>query len=282
MKPLSEIIKDDFKEATDVLSPQLLPSVQPIYGADQEGLPFQIGSAIFIKIENLHFLVTAAHVLEWNKETSLYVGTGSKLSLVDGQFHILSNGGTNQIDLAFMLIKNEIQVKFKNIRFIGINELDVNDDGNKSHAYLVLGFPNSKNKSINKHKKIVKPNPLIFTGVSGFKKNTYDKLNIYEETHLLVKYNKRKIQDESDKIMFAPDPIGISGGGVWRIRQYGKLDTYQSKNYEPKLVAVLIEWHREHAALMSIRVSALVQALRSLYPEIASSLPVIKRVAISF
>ncbi len=67
------------------------PAVQPIYGANDRGDPDHIGSAVLLDIHGTKVMITAAHVIDENssmRPTSLYVGGGANLELIESEFSI--------------------------------------------------------------------------------------------------------------------------------------------------------------------------------------------------
>ena len=59
-------------------------AVCPIYGVDDRGKPYLIGSSLLLSVGDRLLLVTAAHVLDWNKDTSLYVAGSVRPILIEG------------------------------------------------------------------------------------------------------------------------------------------------------------------------------------------------------
>ncbi len=43
-------------------------AVCPLYGVNDRGKPYLIGSSLLLKVGDRRFLVSAAHVLDWNKK----------------------------------------------------------------------------------------------------------------------------------------------------------------------------------------------------------------------
>lgn len=60
-------------------------SVRPIYGAAADGRPEHIGSAILIDASGTKLIMTAAHVIDWNDRSSLYVGLAAT-ELIEDEF----------------------------------------------------------------------------------------------------------------------------------------------------------------------------------------------------
>ena len=56
----------------------------PIYGGDDQGKPYLIGSSLLLDVGDKLLLVSAAHVLDWNKDTSLYAAGPVKPMVIEG------------------------------------------------------------------------------------------------------------------------------------------------------------------------------------------------------
>jgi hypothetical protein len=59
-------------------------AVCPIYGLDDRDRPQLIGSSILLRVSIHSFLITAAHVLDANNRTTLYVGGPAELVQLAG------------------------------------------------------------------------------------------------------------------------------------------------------------------------------------------------------
>lgn len=279
-----EIVNEELDRRSTMAANYNLSAVRPVYGATENGEPFHIASCVLIEIGSLHFFMSAAHVIDWNENTTLYIGGKDDLVQIEGECYrtTIESGQRNsdKYDIAFMVLNIEIIEKLGDVRFILPHEVDPNDAARKGKAYFALGYPNSKNKNRSRFQKKIKLDPLIFTGTSA-ESYSYNKLKITDHTHLLIKYNKRKVKDEFGKKMFAPDPWGISGGGVWRLHDFRQIESIGSKLREEKLVGMLLEWHRSEAVIMAVRISILIEAIKNKFPDLSDLLPKVRRINVS-
>lgn len=55
--------------------------MKPVYGARGNGSAEQIGSAPLLALPEGYFLLTAVDVVDWNEETTLYIGHGGMIAL---------------------------------------------------------------------------------------------------------------------------------------------------------------------------------------------------------
>ena len=268
IKSPREIVSEVLNEKSLQVAKDLIAAVRPVYGANKSEEPFHIGSSLLLKVESLHFFVTAAHMIGWNKNTTLYIGGEKQLIKIEGECQITHSNddrrNDDKYDVAFMKLNEDILSQMGNVRFILPHELDTNDMTSKGKAYLALGYPSTKNKSFSRYHKKVKLDPLVFIGNSA-DSYSYSDLEVSMNTHLLIKFHKQKVKDEYGKIMHAPDPFGMSGGGLWRLHDFRNVESISSKSGNEKLVGLLIEWHNAEAVMMAVRISLVIDAIKQKY-----------------
>ncbi len=265
IKSPKEIVSDVMNEKSLQAAKDLINAVRPIYGASENEEPFHIGSSVLLKVEPLYFFVTAAHVIDFNEKTTLYIGGEKNLFQIEGECYITRSGDkqrtNDKYDVAFMNFSDDILNQLGNIRFILPHEIDKNDIPSRGKAYLALGYPSSKNKSYSHYQKKVKLDPLIFTGNSA-ESYSYSNLGVSNNTHILIKFHKQKVKDEHGKKMQAPDPYGMSGGGLWRLIDFRNVESIGSNSLNAKLVGILIEWHKTEALMVALRLNLVIDAIR--------------------
>ena len=284
MKTLEEIISEELKEHANTAAKKFLQAVRPIYGASERSEPFHIGSCMLFKVAKYHFFITAAHVIDWSQKTSLYIGGQESLLPINGECYKTSPVGGDQandkFDIAFMEIDTETLKEIGNVRFLLPNEIDPDDIGKRGHVYLALGYPNTRNKKLDRYNKRVKLKPYVYFS-TPLNSSVYTALGVSDHSHLLIDFKKMKVKNDTGERMIAPDPLGISGGGLRRLNDFTQINSYVSKKRNEKLVGILIEWHRTKGIIMAIRVSCVVEALKHKYPHISNLLPHAHRVRMS-
>ena len=285
VKSIKEIFREELKERVDQLSPRYLLSVRPIYGSTSSGRPDHIGSAVLFKVDSHHFLITAAHVIDWKKEATLYVGGEKEFIELRGDcystVHESGDREKDKYDFAILKLNFNIVSKFGDIRFITPNQTNPNDFIKRGRVYLALGYPNTKNRKFDNNLKKTTSNPLIYSSVITDNQNLYYELGVQQYTHALLKFDKKRVKDESGQIVISPNPTGASGGGLFYIGDFADPDTYAPGPVEGKLVGILIEWHSSKKVIMAVRVSTIIETIRLKYPELSYSLPRAKNVNIT-
>ncbi len=101
IQTINEISRDILNEWSENARARYRDAVRPIYGATGKGDPDHIGSCILLEVDGEQFLLTAAHVLDHNQNTSLYLG-GDELILL--QFEALATIAPSGIEIKTMLI----------------------------------------------------------------------------------------------------------------------------------------------------------------------------------
>jgi len=169
MKTSEKIISEELRERANAVAQEFLLAVRPIYGASEQSEPFHIGSCVLFKVAEYHFLITAAHVIDWSQNTTLYIGGHKSLVPINGECHRTSPVGGNQandkLDIAFMEIDKETLKEIGSVRFLLPDEIDPNDIGKRGHVYLALGYSNTRNKKLDRYNKRVKLRPYVYSSI---------------------------------------------------------------------------------------------------------------------
>lgn len=124
-------------------------AVRPIYGATAEGRPEHIGSSILIDASGTKLIVTAAHVIDWNSQSSLYVGLAAT-ELLEAEFMMSvapnDHRDSDAIDFAVARFPERLLPALGDAIFIPETMIGVPQDPSR-HYFTCIGFPNSQNKT---------------------------------------------------------------------------------------------------------------------------------------
>jgi hypothetical protein len=168
---LKSIIRERNNALAAAAAGKFAAAVQPIYGATDRGEPDHIGSAVLLDVHGTKVLITAAHVIDNNFVTSLYVGGGAELELIEAEFSITVAPSTirrlDRHDIAFCELPSHLIEKLGGT-YIGLNDVASHPPYEGGRLYTALGYPNSMNKvgwSTRKAKKI-RPEMLQYGDVS--------------------------------------------------------------------------------------------------------------------
>lgn len=219
------------------------------------------GTGIFIKIQNLYLLVSAAHVFDDFHELFIPLGSGETLLKPGGKL-IINNSkvarSKDDLDIG-ILILDDISVKdlIQSYDFVMEGNLATNHNITYLHNYIVFGYPSSwSKKSITRNSFHSRPF-INFTKCVDLIE--YPQLKRNEVLNIIVEYNRQEtVNFKSKKFSFGPDLFGISGCGLW----YLDPRNYKEKA-NPKLVGIMTDWPiTNRKRLISTRIDAITEILR--------------------
>jgi len=244
IKTVGEVALDRMNECTKMLAEKHLQSVRPIYGSTESDKPVHIGSCILLDYQDEKLLLTAAHVIDNNYVTTLYVGGATNLVLLTGDCltSAMPSGDRKEdkIDVALVKLPTEVQEKLGNVHYIPEADWNTGDLPIKDRCCMCLGFPNSKNKRVNHQEKTVEHTPFIYTSNLKRDVDLFQKTGGAESIH----------------------PRGVSGGGLFLIEEMWNPNSYKPGTpCTSKLLGVLIEFHKEQKVLMFTKMSLVQEAL---------------------
>jgi len=219
------------KELLDNMSTSILPIV-----SDSGSKMEMIGSSILLSTGQKSYIVTAAHVLGDSGHTKLHLLTEEKsIRIRCSLIHF-----DNQLDIAFSELNDEL-ITFlkktgKNCFPIDIEE--PNDFDKK--CLCAFGYPSSKchYDSVRKKFEICL---MEYFGEEVTQNIKFDKSDSLFDKHLLINFDKRrtkKPEKECKGYRPAPNPYGLSGGGLFKVYIYKDHQLFLLKG-------ILIEWHKK-------------------------------------
>ncbi|MDW9381939.1 hypothetical protein [Chryseobacterium sp. JV558] len=231
------------------------------------GNPEPHATGVLVKIDDCHFLFTAAHVSE-DLQNEIVIGIEEKLTVKLGGEWTFNNLDKNQkrkddkIDIAILKLDDEsVDYIKRQYSFINQNQLGINHEIKNLPYYTAIGFPASKNR-FNKYKGELKSSPFIYNTVPADEKK-YKDLNCKEYENLILTYEKKRVIDNQTKRKITgPDPYGISGGGVWFVPTQLVNET---DIVDKKLVSILTEWSSEKNIWISTRIDLFTEVIRQKY-----------------
>jgi hypothetical protein len=246
IKSIQAVVLERVNEASDAARTAFRDAILPIYGASENGCVKHIGSSILLHVQGCHYFVTAAHVIDWKNDTTLYLGCPChrlKPLQLELLVTVAPNGkrDNDRFDFSFAPIDSNLIEKLSGVKFITEAEISgpiANTDG---RIFTCLGYPNSKNKiKLRKDKNI--PRLGCYTsigktmncGPGGVAKN-HNQIRIAGDT-------KYSLDDQGNRISSISLP-GFSGGAIIDVGQISA-DKLHS-NFAPKLAAVFIEVKQE-------------------------------------
>lgn len=238
--------------------------VCPLYALENRRAHL-VGTGVPVRIGDLAFIVTAAHVAEEFDDRQLISVGSDRLLEVTGKrigFKYLRGDGVDT-DLAVVVLgRREAADMMK--RFSFSTPLDVTDvapPGSSYALYSLVGYPFSRNKPKPKSFKRLTARPtyvatsrraeLPGSGVDGK----------HEQVHFALWADADAILDAEAQPITPPKAQGMSGGGVWRIDVHEKTGQLGL----PRLVGIGIEHARRDSIFIATRVQYILPLLRDLH-----------------
>jgi hypothetical protein len=246
-------------------------TVCPIYAVDDQRRPNLVGSSMLLRVATRSFLLTAAHVLDENKSSTLYVGGGDELVELTGRAHRTTPPTTGRkddlLDFAFIDVSDRSQDQWSRYRFLTTDDLDVDDHPSAHTLYAFVGYPETRNKRragrafrLSTMASVLMPTRL----------KRYSSLGLNPLVHFAGDFSRNKQLDSRKRVVVSPDPHGLSGGGVWRL---GTSEEFAVGVNHERLVGLAIEYRRARSVLIGVRISMIAATLAVAYPELIEYLP---------
>jgi hypothetical protein len=252
-------------------------AVCPIYGCDDRGKPYLIGSSLLLSVGDKLLLVTAAHVLDWNKDTSLYVAGPVKPILIEGDSYRTQPPKAGRdgdlADVGIIDVSNIPREQWSRYRVLTPAGLDVDDFPADHSLYGFAGFPVSRNRV---YLTTIKPSSMACVVVAS-SPDAYARLELHPATHFLGNFDRNRQVDSVKGLFTGPDPKGMSGGGVWRL---GTPKEIATGTISECLIGIGIEHRKDDKVLLGVRVSAVVALIGAAYPDLLVFLPTPKSVRV--
>lgn len=251
------------------VGPRLYRVVVPIFTGRRANATL-VGSGVLLRVGNFVILVTAAHVAEDHDPT--IVGAGGK-AIHFPDLHLRSvllpgeRRNDDPVDLGYGIVPLDEIGWLPNEDAVSVERLDLADsDYSDADQFLVVGYPVSRQPdSFEGRDWLLTPFKFITEELDP---ESYWRAGADRRENLLVTFDKRDVFRDGRRLT-APDLYGVSGGAIWRLTGSGA-----SLN-EPLLHSIGTKWQRraKPPRIMGTRVTLLLQALATEFPQLRSSIP---------
>ena len=217
--------------------------VSPLY---REGIhrPDPVGSGVMIRVGELVFVVTAAHVLEDMGSGPRYLGALDELLPLPAlQFTTRVPPGKtrdkDRLDVGCLLVDSHTAKRFKPADTLTLADLDIeNPLSIEAEAFhFLLGYPESRQpRRLVGSEFEARTFPLLTNESSA---DEYRAIELERAKNLLVHFDKSDTYRSGEKIT-GPNMPGVSGAPIWRLT-----GTNGVNPGTPRLAAIAIAWRRE-------------------------------------
>jgi hypothetical protein len=251
--------------------PHLVAATAPIFRLSKLEKPQFFATAVLLKVNNCHFALTAAHVLDERSISNLYIGSGEKVVLLGGSFGTTvppgaGNRKQDRIDIGIVRLSEETVRDMQEDEFLTLDDTYNLETVTTTGHYVFRGYP------ISKHKRAIKggqaeATPYTFVVVPAPLAD-YQNAYLNPSISLLLRFDKQNLWLPSGRVV-GPDPTGISGGGVWFLD-----NAFATSPLKPLLCAIAIEWWKnQHKCVLATKLHVALSLIRSRFPELRPYLP---------
>ena len=260
-----ETTPDAFQRALDELSAAAAAkfgaAVLPIYGDTPRQTPDHIGTAFALDWNGQKLLLTAAHVIDHNAFSSLYVGAafdGAPVKLLEMEFL----RGDDPYDFAIGRIPSQTLEALDGISFISQSDICNASHEPPGTTYTVIGYPNSRNKKTHATRRRVRAEQVRYSNIAGTDHPLCQERNLSPATHLFINYDPKHSRDAQGQRVNSIQPKGMSGGPVFNIGVLAHPSVLSGQRRpDPCLAGLAIEYHKDHRTMIATRVQPILNAV---------------------
>ncbi|WP_027530118.1 trypsin-like peptidase domain-containing protein [Bradyrhizobium sp. WSM3983] len=237
-------------------------AVQPIYFAKDDGRAHHLGSCVLVKYKSRHLLLTAAHVIDANKVSSLYIPVRGRLErkLEGAGLATVAPSGIrdrDKFDFSIIELPPHLVNALGPIRYVQENELQ--SDVIAGRPYMAFGYPNSQNKKIDHQIRKVVSKRFAYGGALFVPDQATNNGSTALGDHLLrIKYERHSRTRDGD-IVNSIDPRGISGGAIFDLGRM--IAVSPDWTDPPKLAGILFERRRQERTIVATNISTILGSL---------------------
>lgn len=240
-------------------------AVRPVYGVTQNGRPDQLGSSVLLEVDGIRYIVTAAHVIDANRETTLYVGGNDELIPLIAEFKATEapagNRDHDHYDFAVATLPEAMLAGMDRLKFITPEEI-VPQDIRGDRTYLTaLGYPNTKNKPPRPDEVKVRAHLFSYSDFNRPSAGLADELGVSGEDHLFIRHGKYS-RDAAGNKASSVAPRGLSGGAIIHSGDFSDTEVLLGRvEAVPRLAGITIELHTSHHVLLGTQIHTILDAI---------------------
>jgi hypothetical protein len=252
------------------MTSELTKCIVPILELTSNGEAGPIGSGILVRVAHERFLITAAHVADFNSTTGLYLPCGQKIKRIAGQGRCTvppANGRKHDMcDSCFIRLNPDFADEVdQGFTFLSPDSIEMSDFTSDDDHYLISGFPSERQH--------YDPVLEFYMGRrNGFvsypaSKRIYRKCGCRRRSHIVLGNPTENFSDLEGNRAKTTSLECMSGGGVWKI-EYPYFD-------EPylSLVGIIIEHHKRWGVVVGVRINGVMEMIRETHPELSRFIP---------
>jgi hypothetical protein len=261
VKTYDQMLMQRVEECTTLTATQYGQSILPIYRYENDR-PAHEGSSLLLRVNGRPLLLTAAHIIDQNKNCSLCVGSNEKLVPLVGTTKMTNkpddNRNKDRLDFALIQLAPETVGQIGDVPYISDNDIDRIPNISADNAYTAIGYPNSKNKKILGTRDITSKKKT-HTAPSVMDVDVYQKLRLNPEHHILIVYDEKYTANAHWTKIKAVSPKGFSGGGLFDLGPIKNVEVLaQPVRNQLRLVGMIIEMDKTNKVLVATRLGVIL------------------------
>lgn len=243
---------------------RILRATVPLYARGDNGVLFLAGSSFILAVQDLKFLITAAHVIRNSRPSPLWISGDGRLHSLRTTFACLHDPS---FDVAFAQLNRENEEQLSDYILLSTSDIDVDDMPRADYVYTFMGFPSTMNRV---RRRSYTPTVQPFTSHTPLLESDYRAHHFDIDRAIAVYFDLSKAQrGGTGPILQTPSPKGISGGPVWRLGSYSQLSEHINQE---KVVGIGVEYRRTPGLLVGRRIGLAIEYIRVHYPGLSAAL----------
>ena len=227
--------------------------------------PAPLGCGLLLSLEDKFFMVTVAHVIaeDYNNifvilpDKELKLGASPKYPEILKFTSLPASGNRkdDKIDIAVMELKDKVITDILvTHKFIPLDNIEIGHNPVENPYYLSVGYPATKTKKVWNEEKIL-AKPYVYR--TEFDPNfDLEKFGFASNSHIAIKFDGKVKSYKNNTVHNAPKLGGISGSGLWYLKDFAKPDMVKNK----QLVGLIIE--RVSNVLVATRIDLVTEYIR--------------------
>jgi len=248
-------------DAADRTAAAFKTAVRPIWGVNKQLHPVSRGSCVLLEIGAERFILTAAHVADFIRDSVLYIGL-DRLELLPNTFEttIAPDGCRNRdtMDFAIMRFPPGLMTKLGEATFIPEISIGVGERIEK-RTFTCLGYPTKMNMPSRTQPNMVRGKLMSHTS-RGRLSSTLPGIAV-NGTHILVDRHAKHARNSAGLKVGAFSGNGMSGGGIFDVGELGS-PTSIFMPEPPRIAAITTEGFSSQKVIMGTRIDAIIRGLK--------------------
>jgi hypothetical protein len=223
----------------------------------------QAGTGVLLEVGGLHFILTAAHVLDIYGERRLPIFVmpelmGARLISLNGaevfrsEMPISRNPLEDPMDFGFVQLTPQIVAQLERSKtFLTLRGVDIADAFHAKSWYMTLGYPYEVNRTDQTNRKY---DSTLFAYASWPYCGERGHPSSYRPGFDLFVHYTRDDSTEGDEqvLAYVPAPPGLSGCGIWRLASADRqIEDWTLEDI--RLVGIQHSWFNDIQALRGVR-----------------------------